>query len=208
MILVKQLLLYYVNDAIFYMHLLYQQQPSGKETQQSVGDTEPSVRATSPKLYRQRPSIGESTPKLVGSRTVASVKINDVTAAALLDTGSQVSVISQSFYKQHFYKAMKPLGDLDVECANGNTLAYLGYITTAVDLPGAATNRPLLCSMLVAPDSGYNLSVPILLGTNVLQKAMDGVNIKFDHRFIKEANIQAPWHLPYTCMLLREKECL
>ena len=34
------------------MYLLYQQQPSGSETQQSVGDTEPSVRATSPKLYR------------------------------------------------------------------------------------------------------------------------------------------------------------
>lgn len=197
------------------MYLLYQQQPSGSETQQSVGgtqqsvgDTEPSVRATSLKLYRQRPSIGESTPKLVGSRTVASVKINDVTAAALLDTGSQVSVISQSFYRHHFYKDMKPLGNLDVECANGNSLTYLGYITAAVDLPGAATNRPLLCSMLVTPDSGYNLSVPILLGTNVLQKAMDGVNIKFGHRFIKEASIQTPWRLSYTCMLLREKECL
>lgn len=55
---------------------------------------------------------------------------------------------------------MKPLTDIDVEYANGNNLADLGYIT---DLPGAATDRPLICSMLVAPDNGYNLNVPILL---------------------------------------------
>jgi len=173
----------------FYMYLIYQQKPSVRETEQqsvastrqSVRDTEPSTRATSPKLHQQRPSNGDSTPKVVGSRCVASIKIKDITAAALLDTGSQVSVVSQSFYRQHFYyKDMKPLTDIDVECANGNNLAYLGYTTAAVDLPGAATDRPLLCSMLVDPDNGYNLNVPILLGTvcqitNVLQTAMAGV---------------------------------
>ena len=202
--------------AFFNMYLIYQQKPSVRETEQqsvastrqSVRDTEPSTRATSPKLHQQRPSNGDSTPKVVGSRCVASIKIKDITAAALLDTGSQVSVVSQSFYRQHFYKDMKPLTDIDVECANGNNLAYLGYITAAVDLPGAATDRPLLCSMLVAPENGYNLNVPILLGTNVLQTAMAGVRRQFGNQFLKDANIHPPWHLPYTCMLLGEKECL
>jgi uncharacterized membrane protein YoaT (DUF817 family) len=62
---------------------------------------------------------------IVGSICVASVKINDVTAATLLDTGFQVSIISQSFYNQHFYnREIKPLIDIDVECANIKQLRH------------------------------------------------------------------------------------
>ena len=188
---------------------LYQQQPSERHTKPSVQETQQSGRATSTTFYQQQPTIGDNTPKVVGSICVASVKINDVTAATLLDTGFQVSIISQSFYNQHFYnREIKPLIDIDVECANGNSLAYLGYITAPVDLVGASTSRTLLCSMLVAPDNKYNIFLPILLATNVLQTAMGGVRRQFGRRFLKDANIHPPWDLPCIYMLLREKECL
>ena len=69
---------------------LYQQQPSERRTKPSVRETQQSGRATSTTFYQQQPTIGDNTPKAVGSICVASVKINDVTAVALLDTMYQV----------------------------------------------------------------------------------------------------------------------
>jgi hypothetical protein len=54
---------------------------------------------------------------------------------ALLDTGSTVSTISESYYQQHIacsiqLKTIKEL--LDIECAGGSQLPYSGYIMTII----------------------------------------------------------------------------
>lgn len=161
-------------------------------------------------LYHQLSSVEDTSPIFCGCKTEAAVKLNNVNTVALLDTGSQISLIKESFYRQHLSnQEIKPVSqDMWVRCADGGKLTYLGYITAPVDLLGASTSRPLLCDMLVIPDSGYTISVPILLGTNVLQPAMDSVRLQFGYRFLKDANIHTPWHLSYICLLLREKECL
>lgn len=175
----------------FYVYLLYQQPASGRETKDSP------------------PFVRDSCLKLTGSKTNATVKINNMTTGALLDTGSQVSIIKESFYRQSFNdQDLQPLKkNMSVKCANGGYLSYLGYVTAEVDLLGASTNRTLLCSMLVVPDNRYNKRVPVLLGTNLLQSAMNNVKLQFGHR-LKNANICAPWFLSYMCLLLRENEDL
>lgn len=69
-------------------------------------------------------------PKIVGVTNEALIAINGISTKALLDTGSCVSVISESFYNQHLYSA--PICTLDsllrIECSEGNSLPYLGYI--------------------------------------------------------------------------------
>jgi hypothetical protein len=161
-------------------------------------------------LYHQQSTVEDTSPIFCGSKTEAAVKMSNITTAALLDTGSQISLIKESFYRQHLNnQEIKPVNqDMWVRCADGGKLTYLGYITAPVDLLGASISKPLLCHMLVIPDSGYNISVPILLGTNVLKPAMESVRRQYGHRFLKDINIHTSWHLSYICLLPREKECL
>jgi hypothetical protein len=67
---------------------------------------------------------------LIGKSNEVPVKVFNIATAALLDTGSTVSTISETFYKEHFPEI--PLQSLDfaltVECADGQPLPYSGYI--------------------------------------------------------------------------------
>lgn len=54
----------------------------------------------------------------------------------LLDSGSQITTVPESFYKQHLSEqTIKPLHDLlEVEGANGQLVPYLGYIEMSITL--------------------------------------------------------------------------
>ncbi|VDH97528.1 Hypothetical predicted protein [Mytilus galloprovincialis] len=91
---------------------------------------------TEAKMYQQRQSSG-NTEGLLGSPNEVTVVINGFQAAALLDTGSTVSTVSQSFHRQ--YLADSPIQTLNqilnIECADGQNMPYLGYISAALQLP-------------------------------------------------------------------------
>jgi hypothetical protein len=145
----------------------------------------------------------------LGSPNEVTIKVNRITVSALLDTGSTVSTVSESFYLQ--YLANQPIQTLNhilhIECADGEEMPYLGYITVDLELPGTSTsNRPQHCLLLVVPDSTYNRNVPLLIGTNVLKVAMNDVKQRFGVRILQEAELFTPWYLTFRCLLLREKE--
>lgn len=87
----------------------------------AAGDNSPKPqRAFSREVQSKAPSI--HLPKgLVGTKTSATVNIAGREMNCLLDTGSQVTTVPQSFYEKHLSDLpINPLGDLlDVECANG-----------------------------------------------------------------------------------------
>lgn len=60
--------------------------------------------------------------------------INDVQCAALLDTGSTVSTLSEAFYNQYLSDVeLHSLEEvINIECADGQLMPYLGYV--CVDL--------------------------------------------------------------------------
>ena len=161
------------------------------------------------RTYAYQQQSTRETTGLLGSPNEVTIKVNRITVSALLDTGSTVSTVSESFYLQ--YLANQPIQTLDhilhIECADGEEMPYLGYITVDLELPGTSTsNRPQHCLLLVVPDSTYNSSVPLLIGTNVLMVAMDDVKQRFGVRFLQEAELFTPWYLTFRCLLLREKE--
>ncbi|VDI18419.1 Hypothetical predicted protein [Mytilus galloprovincialis] len=90
--------------------------------------------------YQQQSS--KESPGLLGSPNEVSVKINDITTSALLDTGSTVSTVSETFYNRYLQdQIIQPLDlIIKIECADGKDMPYLGYITASIELPGAATN--------------------------------------------------------------------
>lgn len=112
-------------------------------------------------------------PKLVGDVNEATIHLNDIQTRALIVTGSCVSAISKTFHDNNLPKAdFKPLiGILNIECADGNNLPYLGFIEASItSIEGIPGSKPTLCIFLVTPDTAYNANTPVILGTNILKE--------------------------------------
>lgn len=145
-------------------------------------------------------------PGLFGKPTENVVVLYDKPVNTLLDTGSTVSTISETYYNQ--YLSELPLQNintlLDIECAGGQQLPYKGYIETHLKLTDDSDIHP--CVLLVIPDSNYNTKVPLLIGTNILQPIMDFYKEQHGTRFLQSSNLTTPWYLTFRSIALREKE--
>ena len=84
----------------------------------------------------------------------------------LLDTGATVSVIRQELVDTLGLPIHPVNQGLRIECANGQALQYLGYVSANVTLDG----KSVLCLLLVAPNTAAQT---LLLGTNVLELLFD-----------------------------------
>lgn len=114
---------------------------------------------------------------LVGAKCTAEVLIAGQICNCLLDTGSQVTTISQTYYEQNLsHLEIKPLEHLlELEAANGQLVPYLGYIEIDVMFPkgflGAETKLSTLA--LVTADTSSSAKSSVLIGTNTLDLAYE-----------------------------------
>lgn len=123
-------------------------------------------------MYSQTQKKSVSLPRgLIGAKCTAQVIICEKDCSCLLDSGSQVTTIPNSFYLENLsHLPLNPLNNLlEVEGANGQSVPYLGYIETIIKFPksllGTDIEVPTLA--LVVPDKGSTLS-SVLIGTNTL----------------------------------------
>ena len=148
-----------------------------------------------------------ATAGLVGVANETNVNLNGLTVRALIDTGATVSTVSQAFYEPHLTNL--PLCQmssiLNIECADGYYLPYLGYIEVNISVDDFS-DTPQPCLLLVVDNSNYNSKVPIILGTNVLSHFLTFCQDKHGERFLQEANLRTPWYLAFRCMLLQERQ--
>lgn len=100
------------------------------------------------------------------------MKLEGVDCNCLIDTGSQVTTISQSFYNQHLFEhSIKPVSEvLEIEGANGQKVPYTGYVQVNIQFPREFVNsEPQMHTLaLIVPDTRSNGSVPVIIGTNTL----------------------------------------
>ena len=109
----------------------------------------------------------EECERLVGGKPVASVTLAGQTLDCLLDSGSQVSFVTEAFFK----RAIEPQGHelrsarnwLTIRAADGLEVPYVGYFETDVCVAGQVVADR---AILVVRDAGQSL--PGLLGMNVL----------------------------------------
>ena len=116
----------------------------------------------------ENPIHVDPSENIIGAANEARVLLENIWCNALLDTGSQVSTLAESFYRKHFiHLSLEDCSSLlRIEGAGGHTIPYLGYFVAMVQLNGtAAVDVPVL----VVQDTEYHSSVPFLLGTNVLR---------------------------------------
>ena len=78
--------------------------------------------------------------KAVGECQVATVRLGGVDVPCLLDSGSEVSTITEEFFNEHFRpqgKTLLPTGDwLKLTAANGLEIPYVGYLELDVEALG------------------------------------------------------------------------
>ncbi len=114
----------------------------------------------------------ELIPGIIGPRCTAEIVIEGNPCISLLDSGSQVTTVSKSFYDT--YLSSHPILSLDnlieVEGAGGQTVPYLGYIEVSMHFPEyiAGKAETVTTLALVIPDYKFNLEIPVLIGTNTL----------------------------------------
>ena len=109
---------------------------------------------------------------LVGTKCTAHIRIAGRKCTCLLDTGSQVTTIPESYYDQHLSE--QPIHSLNnllnVEGANGQAVPYLGYIEVTIAFPknfvGVDMEVPTLA--LIIPELPSNSQADILVGMNTL----------------------------------------
>ena len=130
------------------------------------------------------------TLNLVGSPNETNVIVGGNYSTALIDTGSCVSTVCESYYKQCLsFCQIQPVDRiLKIECADGKHLPYLGFIETTIAL-AAPGDINLQCLLLVVPDSEYSSNVPVHLQESY-KKAMercDKAQTKQKDQFDKKA---------------------
>lgn len=100
--------------------------------------------------------------------------VEEIECESLLDTGSQVTTVSDTFYLAHFPSLpIQPIHALfEVEGAGGQHVPYLGYIQVVITFPCTVIGAEVELASLVqvVPDCHFNSRVPLLIGTNVLDR--------------------------------------
>ena len=107
---------------------------------------------------------------MVDSANEGSTSIYGVETRGLIDSGSMITSISESFYKSlnpiPELKDIKEFG-LSVLSASGIQLPYRGYIEAEIKVPCLGT-EVFHIPLLVVAVTQYNTKVPAIIGTNFI----------------------------------------
>lgn len=107
-----------------------------------------------------------------GPGCTALLVIDGTPCECLLDSGSQVTTVSESFYdsylKSHSLLSVDDL--LEIEGARGQVLSYLGYYQLSIEFPKEIAGRTaeVHTLALVVLDCKTNFEISALVGTNSL----------------------------------------
>ena len=111
----------------------------------------------------------------MGNCPIANVKLGGVLVPCLLDSGSEVSTVIESFFNENFHSKGKNLlstsGWSTLTAANGLHIPYIGYFELDVETLGITIPKR---GILVVKDSEDPVTrqrkqeVPGLLGMNVI----------------------------------------
>ena len=112
---------------------------------------------------------------MIGDSNEGNITIQGVKSSGLIDSGSMISSISESFYNSLEPKPVLDVSDfghrLSLVTAAGNKVPYKGYIDASVSVPSLGDmiiKRPFL----VVQDTEYIRKVPVIIGTNVIRYYM------------------------------------
>ena len=130
----------------------------------------------------------------MGHENISEIIINGVRTKSLVDTGSQISTISEGYLKHlNPVPEIRTLDELelDVKCADGQSLQYKGYV--AVDVQSTFSENqddypPF--PLLVVPTIDYHEKVPVIVGTNIISRLKE--------RNLESCDVPHTWQLAFS----------
>ncbi|KAL1249465.1 hypothetical protein QQF64_020470 [Cirrhinus molitorella] len=132
--------------------------------------------------------------RAVGKCPMVDLKIRGVLVSCLLDTGSQVSTITEGFFREHLFgnesDVLSTSGWLKITAANGLDIPYLGYIELDVEVMGMTLPE---CGFLIVKETPSPSSVAVLIGMNIISKCRQIVHAEFDTTLGKTAAHVPAW---------------
>ena len=125
------------------------------------GDSNINIESPKDKVYE----------KLVGKGNTSEIIVDNIKTVGLVDTGSAISTVCEDFVdkitpKPHIFSL--EIIELEVKVADGRTLPYTGCIEATVKLPFSEATVDTL--LLVVPTTEYSKKVPIIIGTNIINR--------------------------------------
>ena len=135
--------------------------------------------------------------------------VNGHASIGLLDTGSQITSIAQSFHKKHLRNCtVKSLDDLvRVVGAGGQDVPFLGYTNVKIQFPvkdvGIESSFDTL--VLVVPNNEYNQRVPLIVGTNLVRQCKQRCELEGGKRFLQTKQTSSAWQRAYKSICHQER---
>ena len=119
----------------------------------------------------------------IGTSNVMEVNVEGRKCTALIDTGSMITTISEGFLKKVPDVEIRDLETaLQIKGAAGQVVPYIGIVEVLIRI----NEQAMMVPVLVVHDTEYNKNVPLIIGTNILEK-MDKNNIDSLSKPIKDA---------------------
>lgn len=106
---------------------------------------------------------------LLGQCPKIAVRVG-VVVNYLLDTGSMVSTIVESFFVQHFQDNLQHCHWLQLRAANGLEIPYTGYVELTVEVLGKVIPQRRWLVVKDPPGQSSLLAVPGVLGMNGIRE--------------------------------------
>jgi len=94
---------------------------------------------------------------------------------------------------------------LDIDGAGSYIWPYLGYIEVELAVP-VLTIQPISCLLLVTPDTKYSQNVPVILGTNAIDRVLHNVEHTCGIRFQKTSRLPDVWYFTFRCVKIQLRE--
>ena len=119
-------------------------------------------------------SVNDEIIDPIGPANETEVIIDGRKVNALLDTGSQITSISESYYKNHLSNyPLVPVDipNLKVEQAGRSFIPYLGMVITDIKVPHLTPK--FKAKVVVVPDTDYHFTTPALVGTGIIHNSRD-----------------------------------
>ena len=146
------------------------------------------------------------TKPLIGAANECVAAVNGRACLALLDTGSQITSISESFYNKHLSDCIiHPVESLfRVVGAAGQDVPFLEVeVEFAVEEAGLCSRLQAL--VLVVPDNAYNQGVPLVIGTNIVRECKDCCEEQGGAGFLQRTHTSSAWKTAYRSTRVRER---
>lgn len=106
---------------------------------------------------------------LIGPRAEVLVVVNGHKCIAILDSGSQVTILFKSLYKAHFeHLPLYPLSGLGLCGLSQDQYSYSGHVRIRIKFPAsvAGVDKEVVTIVLVWPDPGWRKRASLFIGTN------------------------------------------